>query len=141
PLYLFSIQDGQGPEAGVTIAPDGTLFGTTEFGGSFGQGTVFHLTPQPRVVGGGSNLWIESKLYSFGPIGDDNGILPWLGRLVFDGAGNLYGTTSAGGIGPCNEGCGIVFEATPSAGAFTVNVLYRCTGGADCATISSGVIF
>src|ERR1700733_5130671 len=37
------------------------------------------------------------------------------GRVIFDQAGNLYGTTAAGGkvIKHCYEGCGTVFKLTP----------------------------
>jgi len=55
--------------------------------------------------------------------------------LVFDGKGNLYGTTVAGGNmhgSRCNPGgCGTVFEMSPSSGGWTETVLYRFTGGKD----------
>ena len=54
-------------------------------------GTVFELTP----AGGGT--WTEKVLHSFGSGAD--GTYPWAG-LIFDAAGNLYGTTSGGGTWP-----------------------------------------
>jgi uncharacterized repeat protein (TIGR03803 family) len=64
-------------------------------------------------------------LYSF--TGSD-GSHPVAGLLA-DEAGNLYGTTSAGGAGTsCIGGCGTVFQLTPS-GALTV--LHSFTGGSD----------
>jgi hypothetical protein len=64
--------------------------------------------------------------------------------LTFDAAGNLYGTTDAGGLklsAPCpnnpwgftySNGCGVVFELTPNPdGSWTESVLHRFTGGSD----------
>jgi uncharacterized repeat protein (TIGR03803 family) len=51
------------------------------------------------------------------------------GRLVFDGAGNLYGMTESGGGGRCNLGCGTVFKLTPDAhGKWTQTVLHNFNG-------------
>ena len=81
----------------------------------------------------------ETTLYSFMPtLGDNDGISP-AAPLVFDKAGNIYGTTTAGG----QFGAGAVFELTPPArqgGAWTETVLYSFTGGSDGQLPSSGVI-
>jgi uncharacterized repeat protein (TIGR03803 family) len=107
-LYKFANSGGDGgsPIASLLFDSIGNLYGTTSLGGAFSQnscrgscGTVFKLTP----VSGG---WTETVLYSFGNGFD--GQYPAAG-LVFDSAGNLYGTTAAGG----NAGVGIVFEITP----------------------------
>jgi uncharacterized repeat protein (TIGR03803 family) len=45
--------------------------------------------------------------------------------VIFDTAGNLFGTTVNGGIGTCGGGCGTVFEFVPSKGKWTLSVLYR----------------
>src|SRR6202041_1100539 len=87
--------DGIQPDAGLIFDAQGNLYGTTLYGGTgpIGQpgGTVFELTP---AVGGG---WTESLLYSFnGSAGSTDGIGP-SGGLIFDGQGNLYGTTGGGG--------------------------------------------
>ncbi len=62
--------------------------------------------------------------------GGPAGQTPYAG-VVVDHAGNLYGTTYAGGGGICNGqlgfGCGIVFELNPSNGLFTT--LWQFTGG------------
>jgi uncharacterized repeat protein (TIGR03803 family) len=64
---------------------------------------------------------------------------------MFDQAGNLYGTTSSGGIQNCGylgQGCGLVYQLTPSGGGWTENVLYSFgTGTNDGSTPVSGVIF
>ena len=47
------------------------------------------------------------------------------GGLILDPRGDLYGTTSEGGTGPCDGGCGTVFELNPSG---TMTILYSFTG-------------
>lgn len=99
-LYQFqSGFDGAFPLAGVTLDQTGNLYGTTEAGGAIGPGTVFKLSP-PQMQGGS---WTENILYSFtASAGEPYGV------LIFDKAGNLYGTTS--------WPKGNVFELIPSAG-------------------------
>jgi uncharacterized repeat protein (TIGR03803 family) len=120
-LYRFSGgTDGADPYAPVILDAAGNLYGTTGGGGiPGGGGTVFKLDP------GGH----ETVLYSFSGKQRGDGSLP-TGRLIRDQAGNLYGTTIAGGSGfGCNKaGCGIVFKVAPSG---METVLYRFSGGAD----------
>src|ERR1039458_10243465 len=107
--------DGTGPSAGLIFDAAGNLYGTTRGGGTYGAGTVFELTP----AGGGS--WTEKVLYSFGAYGTD-GVVPYAG-LIFDAAGNLYGTTNAGGT---YYQYGTVFELTPAGGGnWTETVLHN----------------
>lgn len=110
--------DGNWPEAGLVFDPKGDVYGTTSGGGSNGgYGTVFELTP---AEDGG---WTEEILHSFGATSSD-GREPQ-GGLIFDAKGNLYGTTSQGGIG-----CGTVFELMPAAdGSWAEKVLHSF--GAD----------
>jgi uncharacterized repeat protein (TIGR03803 family) len=106
-LHNFSGKDGAGPDANLVLDAVGNLYGTTLYGGSGpcsyngldGCGTVFELTPK---AGGG---WKEKVLHSFN--GND-GYEP-SSSLIFDRAGNLYGTTFVGG----SYGAGTVFEITP----------------------------
>ena len=77
------------PVAGLILDASGNLYGTTSEGGAYVYGTVFELTPK---AGGG---WTEKVLHSFGGTGD--GISPYAG-LIFDAAGNLYGTTSSAAV-------------------------------------------
>jgi uncharacterized repeat protein (TIGR03803 family) len=111
-LHNFEYVDGWGPEASVIFDSQGNLYGTTEFGGAQ-WGTVFELS-------GGPN-WTETVLDTFTLPGD--GANP-MGNLIFDGLGNLYGTTYAGGTG----GYGTVFELSPSAQGWTETVLINFTG-------------
>jgi uncharacterized repeat protein (TIGR03803 family) len=93
---------GSGPNAGLIFDGDSNLYGTTAYGGPWESGTVFELTP----AGGG--VWTETTLYAFQHKGGKDGHFPF-GGLVFDTAGNLYGTTREGGT----DGLGTVFEITP----------------------------
>lgn len=99
-LHTFSNRgsDGQQPNAALIRDAEGNLYGTTEYGGAFGYGTVFKLDP----------TGIETVLYSFSAGMD--GAFPIAG-LVRDATGNLYGTTVDGGLGPF-YGYGTVFELT-----------------------------
>jgi uncharacterized repeat protein (TIGR03803 family) len=74
-----------------------------------------------------------STIYSFGASAKD-GDLP-NGGLVFDQAGNVYGTTQQGGNSAgCNEGCGTAFELSPVGnGTWTESILYNFCSLASCA--------
>ncbi|MGC2110115.1 MAG: choice-of-anchor tandem repeat GloVer-containing protein, partial [Candidatus Korobacteraceae bacterium] len=77
--------------SGLIFDASGNLYGTTRNGGDYGYGTVFELALKQ---GGG---WTEKKLHSFQiPIYHSEGSSPDAG-VVFDAAGNLYGTTGSGG--------------------------------------------
>lgn len=140
PLYYFAGgNDGAGPWSRVIFGPDGNLYGTTIAGGGagcqeqgyMGCGTVFKLSPPVTACRAAICPWNETVLYTFSGGGD--GSLPYA-EVVFDQAGNLYGTTFLGGVqqGYCaNKGCGVVYELTPSSGGWTENVLYSFTGGDD----------
>ena len=131
--------DGAGPYAGLIMDASGNLYGTTGDGGDLnchygvGCGTVFELVPQ---VGGG---WTETVLYAFK--GTD-GNYPLAG-LIFDVAGNLYGTTDGGG-GSCSTPpgvpCGTVFKLTPQAGGRWTEQVLHSFGGPDGAYPSAGLI-
>ena len=142
-LYIFREgSDGAGPTAGVTIGPDGNLYGTTDLGGGDGCagdgcGTVFSLKAAvpvpPNILGG----WTESVVYSFKGNGDGDGAYPFLGDVTFDQDGNLYGTTLQGSY----HDRGTVFQLTPSPGGWKEKVLYAFTGESDGAYPYSGVVF
>ena len=114
-LVSFSFSNGFGPQSGVIFDQAGNLYGTTGGGGN-GNGVIFELSPS------GSG-WTDTTLYEFHDGADDGGDPS--GGLIFDAAGNLYGTTIAGG----SNGQGTVFELSPSNGSWSINVLYSFTTG------------
>lgn len=117
-LESFNGTNGELPVAGLVFDGSGNLYGTTSAGTGSG-GTVFELSPSGAT-------WVESILHVFGPIPDGN--TPEA-NLVFDSAGNLYGTTQLGGEFSCGgSGCGTVFELTPAVGGWTENVIYSFDG-------------
>jgi uncharacterized repeat protein (TIGR03803 family) len=140
-LYSFCSReecvDGSAPFAGLIRDEAGNLYGTTAGGGAHGDGTVFKITANS------AGSWEESVLYSFCVRkACEDGSLPQA-TLTFDQTGNLYGTTTDGGDSRCQQGCGVVFELTPSSdGTWKESVLHRFTGGKGGAfPFSSGVIF
>lgn len=113
--------DGSVPIGGVILDGAGNLYGTTSGGGDpvCQCGTVFKLTPS-------GTGWAASTLHTF--TGGSDGASP-AASLVFDGAGNLYGTTVHGGYPTkCLGGCGTIFELTPAVTGWTELVLLRFTG-------------
>jgi uncharacterized repeat protein (TIGR03803 family) len=124
-LSGFLCLDGANPYAGLIFDSAGNLYGTTNAGGqdcpraSDGCGTVFELSP-PSLPGG---AWTETLLYAFCADGENecpDGTFP-RGKLIFDGSGNLYGTTWEGG----SEFAGTVFELSPGTNGWTELVLYN----------------
>lgn len=138
-IYDFCSQpscaDGGVPEAGLIIDSSGNLYGTAAVGGTYfggtcggaGCGTVYQLSP-PSAPGGS---WTQTVLWQFrGNLNNVDGAEP-ASRLNRDAAGNLYGTTIAGGT---NTSFGTVFELTPNQGeAWSEKVLYLfCSNGPPC---------
>jgi uncharacterized repeat protein (TIGR03803 family) len=112
-LYKFTGPDGAQPYAGVTRDSAGNLYGTTDTGGDFGKGTIFKLAPDGT----------ETVLHSFADRAD--GARPFAG-LLRDSAGNLYGTTFAGGTGRL----GTLFKLDTS-GVFSVLVNFSGANGEE----------
>jgi uncharacterized repeat protein (TIGR03803 family) len=139
PLYSFTGgADGSAPLARVVFGPDGSLYGATEFGGrncGVGCGTVFNLKPSATGCKTALCSWVETVLYRFS--GSSDGANPGYGDLIFDSAGNIYGTTYFGG----NNAQGVVYELKPSNGKWTETALYKFTGSSDGANPYAGVIF
>lgn len=118
---------GASPDAPLHRGASGNFYGTTFIGGPYNSGVVFKLDA------GGQ----ETILHNF--TGGPDGAGP-AGGLVADPAGNLYGTTYAGGLAGAGEykgGAGVVYKID-TAGQFSV--LYTFTGGADGSGPAAGVI-
>jgi uncharacterized repeat protein (TIGR03803 family) len=126
PLYTFTGgNDGALPLARVILGRNGTLYGTTALGGANNTGVVFNLHPPAHVMGRIFNPWTETVLYHFGGVADGN--YPG-GDLLFDAAGNIYGTTQSGGF-ECEDTvyCGTVYELTPHGNSWSESILYEFT--------------
>jgi len=133
-LYNFCSQaqcaDGAVPYGRLLRDSSGNLYGTTEFGGVYSEGTIFEL----QLLNGS---YAYHVIYSFCQSNLTNcpdGSLPEAG-LYEDSGGNLYGTTTYGGGMLCDDspGCGVVFKlAPPQQGQtlWTETVLHAFTGSA-----------
>jgi uncharacterized repeat protein (TIGR03803 family) len=131
-LYKFSsVWDGAGPVDSLIRDSKGNLYGTTNEGGNVnsycgsGCGTVFELSP-PTEPGG---AWTLTTLYRFkgGTDGAESSA-----PLIMDEKGNLYGTTTDGGmVYTC---CGTAFMLSPPTtpgGSWTETVLHDFGIGND----------
>jgi uncharacterized repeat protein (TIGR03803 family) len=119
--------DGALPFGGLTLDAQGNLYGCTNAGGPNFNGTVFELSPGPN------GTWTEKILYGFAGGSDGSG--PFAG-VIFDSAGNLYGTTQKGGA----ASFGVAFELSPGAnGTWTNKILHSFSGADDGANPSSNL--
>ena len=140
PLYDFpGGNDGWDFAYAVTPGPDGRVYGTTRQGGQGtcghqgefqGCGTIFVLSP-PTPCKTVLCPWTKTTLYSFR--GEEDGGIP-SSELIFDDAGNLYGTAYYGGYkrqGACWAGCGTVYKLSPTGSGWTFESLYAFVGSPD----------
>lgn len=127
----YANNDGAGPGGGLILAGV-TLYGTTQFGGSSGWGTVFAIN---------TNGTGFTNLYTF--TGGSDGGWPYNGPLILSG-NNLYGTTMRGGSGGGNAGNGTVFALKTDGTGFTNLHIFSATNAlhinSDGAAPSGGVI-
>jgi hypothetical protein len=122
-LVSFNGANGVNPLAGLIADAHGDLFGTTAYGGAYGDGTVFEIV---KTAHGYANT--PTTLVSFN--GTD-GASPWSGSLIAHAHGDLFGTTSFGGA---NDVYGTVFEIAKTAHGYastpTTLVNFNGTNGA-----------
>ena len=97
-LVSFHGPDGSNPYSSLIADANGNLFGTTNLGGAYDDGTVFEIV---KTASGYASA--PTTLVSFN---GSNGKAPY-GSLMFDANGDLLGTTSAGGA----QGGGTVFKS------------------------------
>jgi uncharacterized repeat protein (TIGR03803 family) len=119
--------DAATPYSEVTFDRAGNLYGTTFVGGAYADGAVYEL-----VYSNGS--WANSLAYSFQ--NHDDGRSPVAG-VIFDQAGNLYGTAIYGG----HNSDGTVYQLVPTGLSWTEKTLYIFQGKTDGGNPDSGVIF
>jgi uncharacterized repeat protein (TIGR03803 family) len=127
-IYSFRGQpDGSFPYGALLFDPSGNIYGTTYYGGTNGIGAVYKLSPQP--VG----EWTEEVIYSFQEGADGNSPIS---NLVLDKAGNLYGTTSEGGLGS-----GTIYKLSPAGGGkWAETVVHAFEGPPDGGFAYNGMV-
>lgn len=115
PLYIFTGGLGGEDPLQLVFGPDGSLYGPAGGGGDpyCDCGLVFRLRPSPTSPRSVLNYWNETVLYTFGSSAGD-GAYPY-GGVIFDKAGNIYGTTEAGD--------GTAYELSPSPGQWTETII------------------
>ena len=123
-LFTFDQVTGCTPQAGVVFGPDGTLYGTTFGGGANFAGVVYNLRPPATICRTGLCPWTETILHSFTGTDGEN---PYTGNLVFDSAGNIYGTTRSGG----EFDAGAVYKLTRNGNSWTESVLHSFADSND----------
>jgi uncharacterized repeat protein (TIGR03803 family) len=127
-IYSFQGQpDGSFPYGALLFDRSGNVYGTTYYGGANGIGAVYKLSPRP--VG----EWDENVIYSFQNGSDGNSPIS---NLVFDTVGNLYGTTSEGGLGS-----GTIFKLSPiGVGQWTETIVHPFQGPPDGGFAYNGMV-
>ena len=127
-IYSFQGQpDGSFPYGALLFDRSGSVYGTTYYGGANGIGAVYKLSP--RLIG----EWDENVIYSFQNGSDGNSPIS---NLVFDTVGNLYGTTSEGGLGS-----GTIFKLRPiGGGQWTETIVHPFQGPPDGAFAYNGMV-
>ena len=118
----YTNADGQNPEAGLTLGPDGNFYGTTSDGGTGGNGTVFQITTNGTLTTLHS---FSAVIYDGAYLTNGDGAYPEA-ALTPGPDGDFYGTTSAGGTG----GNGAVFRITTN-GTLTLLASFAVTNGSN----------
>lgn len=127
-LYSFCnsgyCTDGNGPNPGLVLDEQGNVYGTTSTGGTDNDGVVFKIDSSGN----------ETVLYSFQGVAVGDGAYPYEAGLVRDTDGNLYGTTSGGGVKCTNGGfiqkygCGTIFKVSASGQETIVHRFHNTDG-------------
>jgi uncharacterized repeat protein (TIGR03803 family) len=118
--------DGALPRAGLTLASNGNLYGSTVGGGANNRGSIFKVTTAGMLT----------TVYSFCALTScDDGASPY-GNLIQGSDGNFYGTTQQGG--PKN--LGVIFRVTPAGADTTLYTFCSLANCADGSRPASGLV-
>jgi uncharacterized repeat protein (TIGR03803 family) len=127
--HFHGSPDGSDLFAGLTLDGAGNLYGAAQTGGSANCGTVFELEKST------AGQWSFTILHNFLGIAATDGENP--NAVIFDAAGNLYGTTVGGGT----DNPGTIFKMIPqTAGGWTEMILYDFTAGSTGAYPSAALV-
>jgi uncharacterized repeat protein (TIGR03803 family) len=111
--------DGETPYGGLVMDASGNFYGSTELGGSKGNGTVFKFAFT-------NGHWKKTVLYDFPNCAE--GCAPD-STLVLDKAGNLYRVEGGGNPGCGPYTCGVIFKLTPQRnGKWTYSIVHKFSG-------------
>jgi uncharacterized repeat protein (TIGR03803 family) len=125
-------EDGGWPFSGLVFDKEGNLYGTGGYGGANGTGVVFELSPS-------GSEWIYKVLYSFGAYPNSGDGFGPNSTPVFDKKGNIYGITNEGGVPGCFEGCGTVYELSPTGdGSWTEKLIHTFPGNTKDGELPTG---
>ncbi len=113
----FNGANGKNPKGGVILDSSGNLYGTTAYGGTYGDGTVFKLAHGSGAI---------TTLASFNGANGSNGAYPFAG-VIMNSNGNLFGTTTSGGL----SGYGTVFKLVQGSGTITTLASFNGFNGAN----------
>ncbi len=142
-LHSFTAgADGSHPHGGLTFSSSGALYGATTAGGYlgcasrgyYGCGVVFSARPSQTICRTAFCDWTISQLYTFQGSADGNN--PYFGELVFDQAGNIYGTNYQGGL----YNGGTVFKLTRSGSGWIETILHNFGAPGDGSEPLHGIV-
>jgi uncharacterized repeat protein (TIGR03803 family) len=130
--FVGGTGDGSYPFSGLVRDAAGNIYGATADGGGgpYGNGgVVFGLTPN------GDGTWSYRVFWQFEARHSADGMSP-SGPMAMDSAGNLYGTTSGGGV----HGWGTVYELSNSGGTWNHSLLFTFPYSYGHTSIPSGLV-
>jgi len=125
------VHDGASPFAGLTLGPDGNLYGTTVSGGDNGKGTVYEVS-----LAGGTASWVGVIVKFQGGLDGEN---PY-SKLLLGADKNLYGTTFFGGTGVGIAGNGTVYKITLTGAGAQESVVHPFAGQGEGANPDANLI-
>jgi len=131
PLVNFNITDGANPQSSLIVDASGNLFGTTEYGGTSGDGTVFELANTGTVA----NPTYTSPPTTLASFDGTYGSFLY-GSLIADTSGDLFGTANEGGA----NGDGTVFELVSNGGGSYTPITLLNFDGTDGANPTGSLI-
>lgn len=141
PIYEFNGTDGEFLAGRITVGPDDALYAASGLGGipdcadGAGCGLVLSLRSPQSFCRSLLCLWTQTTVYEFNPLNIPNDGYAPNGGIVFDTAGNLYGTTASGATS-----LGTVYEISPSGDNWTERAIYDFHGGSDGGYPNAGMV-